>query len=380
MRLPVILLLILRSFATRDDSDEETYVDICEHPWQTHEQNILATYSQCSEFQDSGVQCTPHDPIECTGRNPVCLLSKQTNDYRCCSDVPQDLSNPPGIPEQVKPICPYGASSYDIPSVLLCDPTESNACPDEYTCEQAVNHQMLATYNMHLCCKSSTLDSFENVFYETKVGINKMSANLSMPLFYVTSISPSIIPQAPNRGIDYVVLNEHAQTGATSAPEIRTGDHFSMLPYRFRKPVYLKKVVLLHDQMRNEFHHVLVLYNPHGNPEAMNFYYNRPSSLSREIVLTVPAWDEGIFFRNMNRVLTIQSDQSSTKQVRKLYIVLVFQTKRRLTMRNSQTWRDLHANYTSFTEFLSSETGKFLGTPVAGSYFYVSNNVRKSTY
>ncbi|WKY16173.1 hypothetical protein Q1695_001114 [Nippostrongylus brasiliensis] len=289
MRLPVILLLILRSFATRDDSDEETYVDICEHPWQTHEQNILATYSQCSEFQDSGVQCTPHDPIECTGRNPVCLLSKQTNDYRCCSDVPQDLSNPPGIPEQVKPICPYGASSYDIPSVLLCDPTESNACPDEYTCEQ-------------------------------------------------------------------VVLNEHAQTGATSAPEIRTGDHFSMLPYRFRKPVYLKKVVLLHDQMRNEFHHVLVLYNPHGNPEAMNFYYNRPSSLSREIVLTVPAWDEGIFFRNMNRVLTIQSDQSSTKQVRKLYIVLVFQTKRRLTMRNSQTWRDLHANYTSFTEFLSSET------------------------
>ncbi|VDO94068.1 unnamed protein product [Heligmosomoides polygyrus] len=237
---------------------------------------------------------------------------------------------------------------------------------------QAVNHQMLVTYNMHLCCKTSTLDTFENVFYETKVGINKMSANLSMPLFYVTSISPSIIPHAPLRGIDYVVLNDHSTTSATTAPEIRTGDHFSMLPYRFRKPVYLKKVALLHDQMRNEFHHVLVLYNPHGNPEAMNFYYNRPSSLSRDIDLTVPAWDEGIFFRNMNRVLTIQNDQTSTKQVRKLYIVLVFQTKLRLTIRNSQTWRDFHANYTSFTEFLSSETGKFLGVPVAGSYFYVS--------
>ncbi|EYC00508.1 hypothetical protein Y032_0115g509 [Ancylostoma ceylanicum] len=94
----------------------------------------------------------------------------------------------------------------------------------------------------------------------------------------------------------------------------------------------------------------------------------------------------------MNRVLTIQSDQTSTKQgmflsftvktlfistltvlVRKLYIVLVFQTKVRLTRRNAQTWHDFHANYTSFTDFLSSETGKFLGTPVAGSYFYVSN-------
>ena len=51
----------------------------------------------------SGVRCTLSDPIECTGRNPVCVFSKHTGDYRCCSDVPQDLSNPPGIPEQVKP-------------------------------------------------------------------------------------------------------------------------------------------------------------------------------------------------------------------------------------------------------------------------------------
>ncbi|PIO70550.1 hypothetical protein TELCIR_07594 [Teladorsagia circumcincta] len=133
----VFLLITLKTSATRDDdSGEEVYTD--------------------------RVRCTPHDPIECTGRNPVCVFSKQTKDYRCCSDVPQGLSNPPGIPEQVKPICPYGASSYDIPSVLLCDPTETDACPEEYTCEQAVNHQMLVTYNMHLCCKTSTLDSFEN--------------------------------------------------------------------------------------------------------------------------------------------------------------------------------------------------------------------------
>src|SRR5262245_61202055 len=56
---------------------------------------------------------------------------------------------------------------------------------------------------------------------------------------------------------------------------------------------------------------------------------------------------------------------------RKLYIVLVFKTKTPLTRRNPISYQDLHANYTTFTEFLSSETGKYLGAPVAGSYFYV---------
>ncbi|CAJ0584631.1 unnamed protein product, partial [Mesorhabditis spiculigera] len=353
--------------------DRNEFEDICPFPWQTHEQNILSTFAQCREFEHEGVKCTPHDPIECTGRNPACVYSKLSEDYRCCSDVPQDLSSPPGVPEQVKPICPYGATSYDIPSVLLCDPTEEKSCPDEYACEQAVNSQMLSTYNMHLCCKSTALDSFENVFYETKVGINKLSANFSMPVFYVTSLSPSLVPQAPGAGIDFMTLNEYVKNPTGNPlPEIRTGDHFSMLNYRFREPVTLKKVALLRDQFPGSFHHVLLLYNPHGNPESMNFYYNRPSTLSREVDLSVPPWDEGVFFRSINRVMTITNDKVSTKQTRKLYIVLVFKTKQRLTRRHPQTWQDLHANYTSFTEFLSTATGKLLGTPEAGSYFYIT--------
>ncbi|CAD6185326.1 unnamed protein product [Caenorhabditis auriculariae] len=330
----LFLIFFARVFS---DQDEDEYEEICPFPWQTHEQNILAQYSMCKEVENDGVRCTPNDPIECTGRNPMCVFSKHTGDYRCCSDVPQDLSNPPGVPEQVKPICPDASSSYDIPSVLLCDPTEEKACPEDYSCEQAVNHQMLTTYNMHLCCKSTTLHSFEN-----------------------------------GSGVDYIVLNEFVPTKGNALPEIRTGDHFSMLPYRLREPVYLKKIVLLNEPMPSSFFHVLLLFNPHGNPESMNLYYNRPSSLSRDIELAVPVWDEGVFFRNINRVLTIQSDQSSSKQIRKLYIVLVFQTKMRITKRHPQTWQDFHANYSSFTEFLGSETGKLLGNPVAGSYFYMT--------
>uniref|UniRef100_A0A1I7XUW0 Plastocyanin-like domain-containing protein n=1 Tax=Heterorhabditis bacteriophora TaxID=37862 RepID=A0A1I7XUW0_HETBA len=111
-----------------------------------------------------------------------------------------------------------------------------------------------------------------------------------------------------------MILNEYVVPPKGPFPEIRTGDHFSMLPYRFTEPVYIKKVVVLHDQLPGYFHHVLVLFNPHGNPEAMHFYYNRPSSLSREIDLTIPTWDEGLFSRNINRVLTIQNDKTTTKQ------------------------------------------------------------------
>ena len=51
--------------------------------------------------------------------------------------------------------------------------------------------------------------------------------------------------------------------------------------------------------------------------------------------------------------------------------MLVFKTKIRFTRRHPQFHQDLHANYTTFTEFLESETGKFMGKPLAGSYFYV---------
>lgn len=157
------------------------------------------------------------------------------------------------------------------------------------------------------------------------------------------------------RALFQVVLNEYIPTKTkANTPEIRTGDHFAMLPYRFREPVYLRKV-LEHDWIRTRYNFCfrsfcstspcptsfsMFLYcsvsqrspeidqiassDPHGNPESMNLYYNRPSSLSREIDLSVPVWDEGVFFRNMNRVLTIQSDQTSSRQSKFLIVFLHF--------------------------------------------------------
>uniref|UniRef100_A0AAF5D1F0 Uncharacterized protein n=1 Tax=Strongyloides stercoralis TaxID=6248 RepID=A0AAF5D1F0_STRER len=355
-----------------EEEDYEEYQEpICMYPWQTHQNNILTSFSKCFEFEEQGVPCTPHDPIECTGRNPVCILSKRSMTYRCCSDISQDLTTPPEDKKEVKPICPYGGSSYDMPNVLLCDPDKKDSCPQGYSCEEAVNAKLAISEHSHLCCKQTTLDDFANVFYEARIHINKYSGNLSMPVSYVTALSPSIVPNAPNAGIDYVVLNEYIPS-QQPLPEIRTGDHFSMIPYKLREPVFLKQVVLLRDQFPGYFHHILVLFNPHGNPEAMNFYYNRQSSLSRIVDLTVASWDEGAFFRSINRIITITNDKPFSKQIRKLYIVLVFKTKKPITRRHPTTHRDLNGNYTSFTEFLTTDTGKYLGDPVAGTYFWVN--------
>uniref|UniRef100_A0AC35U2I1 Uncharacterized protein n=1 Tax=Rhabditophanes sp. KR3021 TaxID=114890 RepID=A0AC35U2I1_9BILA len=353
------------------ESEEVEYEEpVCPYPWQTHTNNILTSFAKCSEYEESGIPCSPEDPIECTGRNPVCILSKNGT-YRCCSDLSQDLTQPPSDKAQVKPICPYGGSSYDLPNVLLCEQEDKESCPSGYACEEAVNAQLTVAEHKYLCCKQTTLDDFANVFYETRVPINKYSGNLSMPVFYVTSLSPSIIPTAPSSGIDYCILNEYTPS-QQPLPEIRTGDHFSMIPFKLREPVFLKQIVLLHDQFPGYFHHILVLYNPHGNPEAMNLYYNRPSTLSRIVDLTIPSWDEGAFFRSINRVVTISNDKPFSKQIRKLYIVLVFKTKKAITRRHPLTHKDLHGNYTSFTDFLTTETGKYLGDPVSGTYFWVT--------
>ena len=137
-----------------------------------------------------------------------------------------------------------------------------------------------------------------------------------MPVFYVTSLSPSIIPIAPSAAISYVsrcpyckhsfssissefleltggfaqsvsrqlqlfsgflqvVLNEYTPSRG-NLPEVRTGDHLAKLPYNFREPVYLKKVVLLNDQFPGYFHHVLVLFSKFFNVATL-FLLNRIS-------------------------------------------------------------------------------------------------------
>lgn len=78
-------------------------ITVCPFPWQSPEFNIISSFAMCTEFQEDGVRCTPNDPVECSGRNPVCIFSKKSKSYRCCSDYPQDISSPPGNPEQVKP-------------------------------------------------------------------------------------------------------------------------------------------------------------------------------------------------------------------------------------------------------------------------------------
>lgn len=57
---------------------------------------------------------------------------------------------------------------------------------------------------------------------------------------------------------------------------------------------------------------------------------------------------------------------------RKMWVVLVYKTVDPLTRMYVSISTDLHAKYRNVVEFLRSPTAQRLGTPIAGSYFYVS--------
>lgn len=62
---------------------------------------------------------------------------------------------------------------------------------------------------------------------------------------------------------------------------------------------------------------------------------------------------------------------------RKLWVVMAFKTVKPLTRLYVSVTVDLHSKYRTVTEFLRSDTGRLLGTPVAGTYFYVSFGNRR---
>lgn len=42
------------------------------------------------------------------------------------------------------------------------------------------------------------------------------------------------------------------------SPEIRTGDHFVLSPYKVMEPAYLRKVNLYHEQTKGSYMHVIM--------------------------------------------------------------------------------------------------------------------------
>ena len=231
--------------------------------------SYVPTLAACGDLEEGGgVPCKPDVMSSCTGRNPFCaqvgllypLLPNETffqmedrATFKCCSDIVQDSSDVPLLqPEQIKPVCPNGAIPFKIPHVMLCDPAIVNICPYDYTCVEAENGHMLPPDSRSLCCKTSTLYSFGKVFWEAQ-------------------LTPRVVPHAPRSGIQYVshtakkskivtfqtTLNVHT-SALIHSPEIRTGDHFVLSPYKILEPAFIKKVVLYQQQTKGSYLHVIM--------------------------------------------------------------------------------------------------------------------------
>ncbi|EPB80862.1 hypothetical protein ANCCEY_00064 [Ancylostoma ceylanicum] len=244
------------------------------------------------ERPGTGVPCTPNNPTTCTGRNPFCA-SSSGGTFKCCSDRIQDSAEIEKLDqEHVKPVCPGGAIPFRLPQVMLCDPTIVNICPYEYTCVEAANGHLLPRDARSLCCKTSTLYSFASVFREVK-------------------LSPRIVPNPPLSAVEYVRLNVH--TSATMHdPEIRTGDHFVLAPFKLLEPAYLKGIKIISAKLKNVLKLYIVLPDYSSTPkiqenftdpltptESMQLYYDRSSEGGRYVDLTKPIPDGGFISKRI---------------------------------------------------------------------------------
>ncbi|CAI2357300.1 unnamed protein product [Caenorhabditis sp. 36 PRJEB53466] len=299
----------------------------CSEGWQSPDLTYVPSINHCTDYTPgNGVACSPNNPFTCTGRNPFCATAGDRV-FKCCSDRIQDSTEITTLnATEIKPICPAGAIPYKMPHVLLCDPTIVNICPYDYKCVEASNGHQLPADGRSLCCKTTTLYSFASVFGEAK-------------------ISPRIVPNPPLSAIEYVTLNVHTSAKEHS-PEIRIGDHFVLTPYKLFEPAYLKKIKLFSDFGHGSFVHVILF-----------------GFISKKIFNAAPITN----IENPSRPGPI-------KEYRKLWIVLVFKTTNPLGRIYVLSSKDLHSKYRSVTDFLKSDTGNMLGTPVAGTYFYLTTD------
>uniref|UniRef100_A0AC35U240 CUB domain-containing protein n=1 Tax=Rhabditophanes sp. KR3021 TaxID=114890 RepID=A0AC35U240_9BILA len=331
----------------------------CSASWQSVDLSFVAQLSQCTDYEEGGgVPCSPNNPTTCTGRNPFCAQTEDKANFKCCSDVIQDSIEMPHLhQDQIKPVCPNGAIPFKMPHVMLCAPEIVNICPTEFTCVEAGNGHLLPPESRSLCCKTTTLYSFAKVFLEL-------------------GLSPRLIPNPPIHAIDYVTLNVHT-SALDHAPEIRTGDHFVLAPYRLLEPAYLKKVSLYHGQNNGSYLHVL-LFDPNSQTETLQFYYDRKSLGNKDIDLDVPIPDGGFISKRIINQRTTEYHQANEppslnfkQNYRKMWVVMVYKTVDPITRLYVSVSTDFNAQYKNAQEFLKSSTAQRLGAPIGGAYFYV---------
>ncbi|KAE9555061.1 hypothetical protein FO519_001722 [Halicephalobus sp. NKZ332] len=337
-------------------------INDCSAGWQSVDLSYVPTLAACGEMEEGGgIPCKPDGISVCTGRNPFCAQMEDRSTFKCCSDIVQDSTDVEMLqPEQIKPVCPNGAIPFKIPQVMLCDPAIVNICPYDYTCVEAENGHILPPDSRSLCCKTSTLYSFGKVFWEAQ-------------------LTPRIVPHAPLSGVQYTTLNVHT-SALIHSPEIRTGDHFVLSPYKILEPAFIKKVILYQQQTKGSYLHV-IMFDPNSRLENFQLYYDRICDGGKEINLEEPIPDGGfINKRVVNGPPQTNPEQELKSNYRKMWVVLVYKTVDPLTRLYTQVSSDLNNKYRNAVEFLRSSTAQRLGTPIAGSYFYVGFSTTLSHY
>ncbi|XGW32795.1 hypothetical protein V3C99_017368 [Haemonchus contortus] len=165
-----------------------------------------------------------------------------------------------------------------------------------YTCTGRNPFCAATSGNTFKCCSDRIQDSAEiDKLDEEHVKPVCPGGAIPYGIPQVMLCDPVIVNICPN---SYTVrLNVH--TSATMhAPEIRTGDHFVLAPFRLLEPAYLKGVKLFAEQTRGSYIHVL-LFDPLSSTETMQLYYDRVPEGDRYVDLEKPIEDGGFISKRI---------------------------------------------------------------------------------
>uniref|UniRef100_A0A914X9D1 Uncharacterized protein n=1 Tax=Plectus sambesii TaxID=2011161 RepID=A0A914X9D1_9BILA len=340
-----------------------------------------------------GTQCTGlKDTTTCRGGpNARCTFSLSTFTYRCCHDVwdATDLAtfnNGGANAGSSKPLCPLGSMSFGGGlQTLRCNITNTaNAgCPFNYTCTVAANLPLAtdlvttnnARRNPNVCCLTKTLPGRIDITFQ-QVGL-----------------TPNIVPIAPKGTVAAITF---------TTPIVSQGDNMFPQQTLFTTanipigPFTITGVTVTAAEITGgatpASYHILI-FDATTNRHILGFFHNGAfdavTTAGRTIISTAP-----------ETVLSVAPTAAANQVYAAAYVgpaafvppftskhligVLFFKTSAVIATSApliltgavaggtfQPTTAVPRGAFTTVSAFLNSAAGKQLGTPVAGTYFYV---------
>ncbi|KAL3981603.1 hypothetical protein ACH3XW_43745 [Acanthocheilonema viteae] len=243
-------------------------------------------------------------------------------------------------------ICPDDVMYLDLKP---CNPNDRNQCPKNFACRRSRLSRSGTITNeiIHLCCEANNM-TIGSWFEELE-------------------LSPQIFPQYPSSILDYVNISSY--DAKYPSPVVHLGDELQVLNY----PNYITANIRAFQfqsiiPARGGYLHVVSLIDITKRPSALFINYDLPSTGSASVNTENITDSKHHFFGYIsNGTISVQDTY------RQQYVVIVYKTEFPLSDHVNVT-ADIIRFIDQISYFISnSATGRALGKPIAGLFFYITS-------